>query len=160
MSYATIQVVANADASDLKDDYQQAHAGTVLSSNGHSVTMRIFATAQECCDALAAADWLVYMASTKPEQDDSASIAQHHHKKAVVVAVPFPSKPFVLAAQQGATPEDVPTGKLQLSFALDLTAAYNLCCSSMLSSPSHSCIMRHEHLHKRLTIECCCHVCR
>ena len=63
--------------------------------------MRIFATAQECCDALAAEDWKVCIASASPRLSQDAAAAD---KKAIVVAVPFPSQPFVFA-QQGATTE-------------------------------------------------------
>lgn len=76
----------------------------MLSSNGQSVTVRIFATAQECCDTLAGDDWMVYMACAR--QAGRSAEADSNHKKAVVVAVPFPSKPFTLAAQQWATAED------------------------------------------------------
>ena len=102
------QVVANADASDLRDDYQQAQTDTTFTSNGHSITMRIFATAQECCDALAAEDWMVCIASGNPKLSQDATAAD---KKAIVVAVPFPSQPFV-TAQQGATAEQ--TGQFEV----------------------------------------------
>ena len=104
-----LQVVANADASDLRDDYQQAQTETTFTSNGHSITMRIFATAQECCDALAAEDWLVCIASASPRLSQDATAAD---KKAIVVAVPFPSQPFVVA-QQGATAEQ--TGQFEVN---------------------------------------------
>ena len=104
-----LQVVANADASDLRDDYQQAQTDTTFTSNGHSITMRIFATAQECCDALAAEDWLVCIASASPRLSQDATAAA---KKAIVVAVPFPSQPFVVA-QQGATAEQ--TGQFEVN---------------------------------------------
>ncbi|DBB07230.1 hypothetical protein WJX77_010659 [Trebouxia sp. C0004] len=113
-----VWVVAIADASDLKDDYQQAKADTTFTSNGHSITMRIFPTAQECCDALAAEDWMVCIASgnSKPSRDAAAA-----DKKAVVVAVPFPSQPFVVA-QQGATAELIDeSGSLPAAAALALT---------------------------------------
>ena len=103
------QVVANADASELRDDYQQAQTDTTFTSNGHSITMRIFATAQECCDALAAEDWMVCIASANPRLSHEATAAD---KKAIVVAVPFPSQPFVIA-QQGATAEQ--TGKAEVN---------------------------------------------
>lgn len=102
------QVVANADASELRDDYQQAQTDTTFTSNGHSITMRIFATAQECCDALAAEDWMVCIASANPRLSHEATAAD---KKAIVVAVPFPSQPFVIA-QQGATAEQ--TGQFEV----------------------------------------------
>jgi len=103
------QVVANADASDLRDDYQQAQTDTTFTSNGHSITMRIFATAQECCDALAAEDWMVCIASASPSLSQEATATD---KKAIVVAVPFPSQPFVVA-QQGANVEQ--TGTLEIN---------------------------------------------
>ena len=103
------QVVANADASDLRDDYQQAQTDKNFTSNGLSITMRIFATAQECCDALAAENWMVCIASASPRLSQDATAAD---KKAIVVAVPFPSQPFV-AAHQGATAEQ--TGKFEVN---------------------------------------------
>ncbi|DBA82497.1 TPA: hypothetical protein ACH3X2_000724 [Trebouxia sp. C0005] len=112
------QVVANADASDLRDDYQQAQTDKNFTSNGLSITMRIFATAQECCDALAAENWMVCIASASPRLSQDATAAD---KKAIVVAVPFPSQPFV-AAQQGATAEQTDeSGSLPAAAALALT---------------------------------------
>ncbi|KAL0045130.1 hypothetical protein WJX82_009293 [Trebouxia sp. C0006] len=113
-----VWVVANADASDLRDDYQQAQTDTTFTSNGHSITMRIFATAQECCDALAAEDWMVCIASGNPKLSQDATAAD---KKAIVVAVPFPSQPFVIA-QQGATAEQTDESRsLPAAAALALT---------------------------------------
>ena len=71
--------------------------------------MRIFATAQGCCDALAAEDWAVCIASGNPKLSQDATAAD---KKAIVVAVPFPSQPFVVA-QQGANAEQ--TGNLEVN---------------------------------------------
>ncbi|KAL0040049.1 hypothetical protein WJX79_004175 [Trebouxia sp. C0005] len=113
-----VWVVANADASDLRDDYQQAQTDKNFTSNGLSITMRIFATAQECCDALAAENWMVCIASASPRLSQDATAAD---KKAIVVAVPFPSQPFV-AAQQGATAEQTDeSGSLPAAAALALT---------------------------------------
>ena len=75
--------------------------------------MRFFATAQECCDTLVANGWVVCIASTKPEQTGTPGAAD---KQAIVVAMPFPSQPFVQAAQQEMEADVAQPGKLRNSF--------------------------------------------
>ena len=94
------QVVANADASDLREDYQQTKEGSVLSVNGQSITVRVFATASDCCDALLDGGWVIHIATSEPGQ---GAPDQLQSKLAVIVATPFPSKAFVDAAQNTQT---------------------------------------------------------
>ena len=101
------QVVANAEASDLRDDFKQTHNGSVFSANGLTVTMRIFATAQECCAELIEAGWTICIASSKVTQADSLLSG---NKVAVVAAEPFPSKAFLQATSHEASGEIVLLG--------------------------------------------------
>ena len=87
--------MATADASDLRDDFKQTHNGSMFSANGLTVTMRIFATAQECCAALISGGWTICIASSEPSQ---AGFLLQNKKLAIIAAEPFPSKAFVQAA--------------------------------------------------------------
>ena len=67
----------------------------MFSANGLTVTMRIFATAQECSAELINAGWTICIASSEPFQAGSVLSG---NKVAVVVAEPFPSQAFLQAA--------------------------------------------------------------
>lgn len=69
----------------------------MFSANGLTVTMRIFASAQECCAALASGCWTICIASSEPSQAGSSLL---EHKLAIVAAEPQPSKAFLQAAPQ------------------------------------------------------------
>lgn len=92
-----VQVVASADASDLQADFKQTPNGSVFSANGLTVTLRIFASAQECCAALASGCWTICIASSEPSQ---AGFDLLENKLAIVAAEPQPSKAFLQAAMQ------------------------------------------------------------
>ena len=98
------QVVANAEASDLREDYQQTKEGSVLSVSGQSITVRVFATASDCCDALIGGGWAIHIATSEPGK---GAPDQLHTKTAVIVATPFPSKAFIDAAQNTQTGQHV-----------------------------------------------------
>lgn len=87
--------------------------------------MRTFNTAQECCDTLVANGWVVCIASTKPEQTGTRRAAD---KQAIVVAEPFPSQPFVQAAQQEMEADLAQPGELRNSFLASCSLA---CCTKV-----------------------------
>ena len=89
-------MVANADASDLRYGFKQMQTGSMFSANGLTVTLRIFATAQECCDVLVDDDWTICIASCDPNQ---AGSLLHGKKLAIVAAEPFQSQAFIQAAK-------------------------------------------------------------
>ena len=90
--HSCTQVVADAD---LQDDFKQTHSGSVFSANGLTVTMRIFATAHECCAELLDAGWTICIASSEPSHAASLLLS---NKVAIVAAEPFPSRAFLQAA--------------------------------------------------------------
>lgn len=89
------QVVAKAGSADLQDNFKQTHSGSVFSANGLTVTMRIFATAHECCAELIDAGWTICIASSETSHAGSALLS---NKVAIVAAEPVPSTAFLQAA--------------------------------------------------------------